>query len=159
MEGPRGPAHEPTLIVAATEGWTWLVREYLEAGADPDSRDSHHTTALMYACYDRADTALASLLCAAGGGAVNKTTCPFSLQGLRPSHRWHCVPVGVPAECARGDGGGAGGAARAELSEATSPPHPRCGPSAPSLLRPCPHPGTEAHQQWDVLPVGPDSLC
>ena len=70
LEG--GPAHEPTLIVAATEGWTWLVREYLEAGADPDSRDSHHTTALMYACYDRADTALASLLCAAGGGVTKR---------------------------------------------------------------------------------------
>jgi hypothetical protein len=61
-------AAEPPLTKAVSEGHLWLVRDYLVAGADPDRPDSHGTTALMYACYDRSDTKMASLLCVAGGG-------------------------------------------------------------------------------------------
>ena len=65
--GADSPVTEPPLTRAVTEGNLCLVRDYLVAGADPDQDDSRGTTALMYACYDRSDTKMASLLCVAGG--------------------------------------------------------------------------------------------
>lgn len=70
---------EPPLVAATTLRETWLVRDLLYAGANPDVADCHGTTALMCACYDRAevtwpDPALASLLCAAGGWGTAKQT-------------------------------------------------------------------------------------
>lgn len=59
---------DPPITLATHGGMGWLVKEYLEAGANPDTSDSHGVTALMYACYDRADPGLAALLCVAGGG-------------------------------------------------------------------------------------------
>ena len=79
---------EPPITRAVTEGRTSLVRDYLVAGADPDRPDSRGTTALMYACFDRSDVELASLLCVAGGGGSAVQTNRRGLTAEELVHRY-----------------------------------------------------------------------
>eukprot|EP01052_Picozoa_sp_SAG31_P026398 SAG31_NODE_2388_length_5808_cov_2.772640_7_plen_67_part_00 len=51
-------------------------RELLEAGVPRDLRDVRGCTALMYACIERSDPRLSSLLCAAGGGGSASQVIP-----------------------------------------------------------------------------------
>lgn len=69
-----GEGCEPPIILATHGGIIWLVHDYLEAGANPDTPDSQGMTALMHACCDPNGYDIASLLCVAGGGgSVAKT--------------------------------------------------------------------------------------
>lgn len=79
---------EPPITRAVTEGRTSLVRDYLVAGSDPDRPDSRGTTALMYACFDRSDVELASLLCVAGGGGSAVQTNRRGLTAEELVHRY-----------------------------------------------------------------------
>eukprot|EP01050_Picozoa_sp_SAG11_P025904 SAG11_NODE_6015_length_1409_cov_2.209160_1_plen_87_part_00 len=56
----------PPLTLATLNDDAAVVAALLEEGAPPDERDTRGCTALMYACYDRANVEIASLLCAAG---------------------------------------------------------------------------------------------